>query len=242
MFGSYAIWDYLAAVIFGMIGGFVRVLSVKNGTPFKLNHVLSQLFTSAVVGAVLMLIAHESGFIGGWIAVFCIIGGYLGQLALDAIVKIVSKNLSLNLENGKPKEKEPEPKPKIKEALSIILAVDDTDSYLAIITNALQDDYNVYTIRNPEKVTKFLERISPNLFIVDYLMPEMTGVELINVINDEYPEHRNTPKLMLTGSDCSDTMIEAEAAGVNKFMTKPFVVSEFKKAVADLTKTGCPDC
>jgi CheY-like chemotaxis protein len=115
--------------------------------------------------------------------------------------------------------------------LPIVLTVDDSLSSLNVIHNALKDLYRVHTLREPLEITPYLKRITPQLILLDYLMPDATGLDLIPIIR-KFPEHCDTPIIMLSGEDSSETMSAALELGVSAFVTKPFTATELRAAVA----------
>ena len=84
-------------------------------------------------------------------------------------------------------------------------------------------------------------------YIIDYLMPDMNGIEtarqIRKVIGDEIPI------IVLTAYDWTEFEDEARAAGVTSFVSKPIFMSELKTALstqdsssAASAKTVMPDC
>ena len=72
-------------------------------------------------------------------------------------------------------------------------------------------------------------------FIIDYLMPDMNGIETVRrirrVIGDE------TPIIVLTAYDWTDFEEEAKAAGVTAFVSKPIFMSELRSVLTKPTET-----
>jgi len=102
-----------------------------------------------------------------------------------------------------------------------ILAVDDSPVALKNITTALSNDYDVFTIANPIKVEDFLMRTTPDLFLLDYKMPELNGFELVPIIRS-FPEHKYTPVIFLTAMGTPDYVSTALALGACDYIVKPF--------------------
>ena len=102
-----------------------------------------------------------------------------------------------------------------------ILLVDDSPSILEEVNYMLQDRYTVYTLPQPELLEGLLKQVSPDMFLLDYQMPKITGFELIPIIRG-IEGHAETPIIFLTGR--SDSEIEADALrlGAVDFITKPF--------------------
>ena len=103
----------------------------------------------------------------------------------------------------------------------IILAVDDAPVVLKTISTVLSGEYKVYTLSNPTMVDKFLHQITPELFLLDYKMPEINGFELVPIIRS-FDDHKDTPIIFLTSMRTSDFVSSAAMLGACDFIAKPF--------------------
>ena len=109
---------------------------------------------------------------------------------------------------------------KNQELKPVILAVDDTPSILQTVNFELQNDYTVYTLPNPEFIQEILKKITPDLFILDYQMPKMTGFDLVPVIR-RFKEHKITPIIFLTSENAIEHITGAMQLGARDFIIKP---------------------
>lgn len=79
------------------------------------------------------------------------------------------------------------------------------------------------------------------VYIIDWLMPDMSGIEVVRRIRGLIGE--DTPIIVLTAYDWSDIEEEARGAGVTAFCSKPIFLSELREiqqspfAVKDATET-----
>jgi PleD family two-component response regulator len=112
-----------------------------------------------------------------------------------------------------------------------ILAVDDAPVMIKTISSALEPEYKVYGLTNPMMVEKFLGQITPDLFLLDYEMPEMNGFDLIPYIR-QFEEHKNTPIVFLTSLGTMETISAAVTLGACDFIVKPFQADNLKEKVA----------
>ena len=65
-------------------------------------------------------------------------------------------------------------------------------------------------------------------YIIDWRLPDMNGIEVtrqIRILND------NTPIIILTAYDWSDIEVEAKAAGVTAFCSKPMFMSDLRETL-----------
>jgi CheY-like chemotaxis protein len=102
-----------------------------------------------------------------------------------------------------------------------ILAVDDSPIMLKNISSALRDEYKVFTLSNPTQVERFLKQVTPELFLLDYKMPEINGFELVPIIRN-FEEHKETPIIFLTSMGTKDHISTAAMLGACDFVVKPF--------------------
>ena len=105
--------------------------------------------------------------------------------------------------------------------LPVILAVDDSPVILKSVWSILKDDYKVLTLPKPTEIEKILQKQDPDLFLLDYMMPEMNGFDLIPIIRS-YDKHKNTPIIFLTSEGSIDNVTSALALGAKDYIVKPF--------------------
>jgi len=113
----------------------------------------------------------------------------------------------------------------------VILAVDDVSSMLRAIQYALHDKYKVYMLSKSEDVIDFLRNKTPDLFLLDYLMPVFNGFDLIPIIR-ALPQHNDTPIIIITTEGTLDHVHEAMSLGASDFIVKPFKPKELVEKVA----------
>jgi PleD family two-component response regulator len=102
-----------------------------------------------------------------------------------------------------------------------ILAVDDAPIVLKTIMTVLSDDYKVFGMTDPTKMKEFLQQNTPELFLLDYKMPELSGFDLVPIIRS-FEEHKDTPIIFLTSMGTFDHVSSAFSLGACDFIVKPF--------------------
>lgn len=70
------------------------------------------------------------------------------------------------------------------------------------------------------------------IYIIDWLMPDMSGVEVAKSIRSEIGD--SVPIIVLTAYDWADIEEEAREAGVNAFCSKPLFISEFIRCLVQV--------
>ena len=105
-------------------------------------------------------------------------------------------------------------------AKPVVLAVDDSPSILGALNFLLGNLYTVYTLPNPENIHELLKIVTPDLFILDGNMPEISGYELVPIIR-AIPNHEYTPIIFLTSDATADNLYVAKQLGASDFIVKP---------------------
>lgn len=102
-----------------------------------------------------------------------------------------------------------------------ILVVDDDGSMRAML-NALLGNagHEVFEASNGQQGFEMALELNPHLMIVDWTMPEMTGVELTRALR-QTRIGRGIYVLILTGHEDDESLVEAFESGVDDFMNKP---------------------
>jgi len=102
-----------------------------------------------------------------------------------------------------------------------VLIVEDDPLCLQVMENTLErQGLQVTTARDGLEALRIVDAVTPDLILVDYVMPRMDGLELARRLR----ENRATqliPIIMVTGVLGADMGIRALDAGVNDFLNKP---------------------
>ncbi|CAH1054917.1 response regulator transcription factor [Paenibacillus pseudetheri] len=112
-----------------------------------------------------------------------------------------------------------------------IMVVDDEEVLRMLIEDTLEDLENV-EIHTAENGLEALTKLSADpydLVILDYMMPEMTGIEVLQQLDEE--KKKTTAILMLTAKAQDVDRIRAVEAGARYFMPKPFSPMELLQIV-----------
>lgn len=105
-----------------------------------------------------------------------------------------------------------------------ILIVDDSQVMRNIHKNALRDhglkDESFYEADNGDSALGLASANHIDLFLVDWNMPGLNGLEFIKAIRtvDKYKE---TPVIMVTSEAAKYNVMEAIEAGVTNYVVKP---------------------
>lgn len=114
-----------------------------------------------------------------------------------------------------------------------VLVVDDEMVLRMLIVDSLEDlDCQVDEAENGMEAIEKINEHNYDIMILDYMMPELTGIELLNKVDSE--SIKDTYVLMLTAKAQEKDQLQAKEAGVDYFMKKPFSPMELYHIVEEL--------
>ena len=116
-----------------------------------------------------------------------------------------------------------------------VLLVDDTPIVLATYGRYLElEGYQVRTAESGADALEQLKTLQPALIVLDYMMPKMTGHELLSALRAA-PATRATPVIFLTSAgDDTEAIEKAFALGANAYLEKPVPRGLFVEMVTSL--------
>lgn len=107
--------------------------------------------------------------------------------------------------------------------MNTVLIVDDDEINRRILIHALQEDYELLEAENGKKaldiVANNLSQI--DLILLDILMPEMNGIELLEILNQKKLLN-SIPVVLITGDKTEEVEAECYKLGAADFITKPY--------------------
>ena len=116
-------------------------------------------------------------------------------------------------------------------AKPVILAVDDSPISLHALSAVLSAEYAVHALAEPARLEEALDRVTPDLILLDYHMPGRNGIECIPAIRRR-PECLQTPILLVTSLSTMSSLLDAMRYGVSGFLVKPVPPEVLKLNVA----------
>lgn len=113
-----------------------------------------------------------------------------------------------------------------------ILVIDDDPANLAVVIELLDgEQYEVLYANNGEAGCKIAETEQPYLIILDWQMPVMDGIEVIEILTQQ-PQTKEIPIIVATGiMTAVENLSMALEKGAIDFLSKPFNTLEFKARV-----------
>jgi len=103
----------------------------------------------------------------------------------------------------------------------IVLLVDDSPGTLSVLTEALEEaGLTVLVARDGPTALALLERVEPDLVLLDAVMPGLDGFETCRRLKQD-PRFATTPVIFMTGLTDSADVVRGLAAGGVDYVTKP---------------------
>ena len=114
-----------------------------------------------------------------------------------------------------------------------ILVVDDEEKILRALTRALRDEgHEVAETGDPRQVQRLLAERSFDILVIDNVMPEISGLEIIRRIVASTQEVDRPQMLMMTAHATVESAIEAMKLGALDYLQKPFEIDELLVVVS----------
>lgn len=109
-----------------------------------------------------------------------------------------------------------------------VLIVDDTEINLILFGALVKklDDCQSHVFADSRQALAWVSENVPDLIIVDYMMPDLDGLEFIRLVR-EMSGRKLVPILMITANDQKQIRYRALDMGANDFLTKPIDKVEF---------------
>jgi len=105
--------------------------------------------------------------------------------------------------------------------MKTIFVVDDSDTNLSMAESALEDGYRVMTMPSAAKMFDLLDKIIPDLILLDIEMPEMSGFTALEKLKS-VDLWADIPVMFLTAHTDAAVEVRGFELGAVDFITKPF--------------------
>jgi signal transduction histidine kinase len=117
-----------------------------------------------------------------------------------------------------------------KETKDLILVVDDQTNNLTVISGALGKDYRLRLAISGAGALQILEKIHPDLILLDIMMPDMDGYEVCRRVK-ENDALKDIPIIFLTAKTEIEDVLRGFDFGAVDYITKPFNLNELKARI-----------
>jgi two-component system response regulator PilR (NtrC family) len=112
-----------------------------------------------------------------------------------------------------------------------ILVVDDEESIREFLDIMLRKEgYEVTCAEDGQKALEILKKKAIDMVISDLQMPNLTGIELLRQVKDQFPDMLF---MMITAFGSTENAVEAMKLGAYDYLTKPFKIDEVRINIAN---------
>ena len=122
-----------------------------------------------------------------------------------------------------------------------ILIVEDEEALTLLLRYNLEaEGYAVDTAARGDEADLLLKERSPDLVILDWMLPGLSGIELCRRLRTR-PETKRLPIIMLTARGEESERVRGLATGADDYIVKPFSVPELSARVRALLRRALPE-
>ena len=115
--------------------------------------------------------------------------------------------------------------------MALVMVIEDEEAIgLMLKYNLEKEGYEVIVEPRGAKALGEVEKHAPSVIILDWMLPEISGVELCKLIRAK-PDIKDIPIIMLTAKGEEEDKIKGLSAGADDYVTKPFSVPELMARV-----------
>lgn len=123
---------------------------------------------------------------------------------------------------------------------AVLLVVDDQQANVDVLTALLevQGYENVLATTDPRVAVDMIRTHTPDLLLLDLMMPHISGYDLMAQIKTLLPEGHYMPILVLTADATNEARKRSLSSGASDFLTKPFDFVEAGLRIRNLLFTA----
>ena len=99
-----------------------------------------------------------------------------------------------------------------------VFLVEDDEVYAEFVKKSLRKKYQIYSFISAEDCLVTLKSISPDVLILDYNLPGMSGIELYEQIKDNLSPHVKV--IIMSAIDDGNLVLEFIKKGVRDYVVK----------------------
>jgi two-component system response regulator HupR/HoxA len=104
--------------------------------------------------------------------------------------------------------------------LPTVLVVDDEIRSQEALRRTLEEDFEVHTASSAAEARAIMERETVHIVLTDQRMPEVSGVEFLKQVREQWPD---TVRLIISGyTDSEDIIAGINEAGIYQYLLKPW--------------------
>ena len=112
-----------------------------------------------------------------------------------------------------------------------VLVVDDSPVYRKLVEQVLSSGpYVLHFACNGEEALELFEKIAPSIVITDWMMPDLSGLEICQRVRADQTR-AYTYVILMTSNMEKDSVVKALDAGADDYLAKPFDPGEMRARI-----------
>ena len=122
-----------------------------------------------------------------------------------------------------------------------IFIIEDEPSIIQLVQHNLEKEgFIVSSSENGNEGLKQLKKFEPNLFLLDWMLPDLSGIEICKNIRKDN-KFKSLPIIMLTAKGEEEDKIKGLDSGVDDYLTKPFSFNELLARIKAILRRSNPE-
>ncbi|GIZ52373.1 phosphate regulon transcriptional regulator PhoB [Noviherbaspirillum aridicola] len=122
-----------------------------------------------------------------------------------------------------------------------ILIVEDEPAIVELVSFTLRESgWNPVAVHNATEAWEFLQRRTPHLVLLDWMLPDQSGLRLLTRIRGDR-HFQAIPVIMLTAKSMEEDKIAGLDNGADDYITKPFSPRELTSRIKALLRRKSPE-
>jgi len=118
--------------------------------------------------------------------------------------------------------------------MSKIMVVDDDKQATALLEDVLtMEGYEAIIVNESSTALNLALANNPDVFLLDLMMPDPDGFKLCRMLRSD-SHFKQTPIIIVTALDDTDSKIVAFGAGADDYITKPYHIEELTDRIKEL--------
>ena len=124
---------------------------------------------------------------------------------------------------------------------ALVYLVEDEPAQVEVLSyNLTREAFQVVVARDGERALLLVEEMVPDLIILDWMLPDISGIEICRQLRAK-PNTKRIPILMLTARGEESDRIRGLETGADDYVVKPYSPSEIIARVRALLRRSRPD-
>jgi two-component system phosphate regulon response regulator PhoB len=122
-----------------------------------------------------------------------------------------------------------------------IFIIEDETSIIKLVQHNLEKEgFIVSSSENGNDGLKQLKKFEPNLLLLDWMLPDLSGIEICKHIRKDN-KFKTLPIIMLTAKGEEEDKIKGLESGVDDYLTKPFSYKELLARIKAVLRRSNPE-